>query len=46
LPAGVHAVPPAIDEQIARLTLEASGTRIDALTIAQQEYLRSWRHSS
>jgi adenosylhomocysteinase len=46
LPAGVHAVPPAIDEQIARLTLEASGTRIDALTPAQQEYLRSWRHSS
>jgi adenosylhomocysteinase len=46
LPAGVHAVPPAIDEQIARLTLESSGTRIDALTPAQEEYLRSWRHSS
>jgi adenosylhomocysteinase len=46
LPAGVHAVPPAIDEQIARLTLEASGTRIDALTPGQQEYLNSWRHSS
>jgi adenosylhomocysteinase len=46
LPPGVHAVPPAIDEQIARLTLESSGTRIDALTPAQQEYLSSWRHSS
>jgi adenosylhomocysteinase len=46
LPAGVHAVPPVIDEQIARLTLESSGTRIDTLTPAQQEYLNSWRHSS
>ncbi len=46
LSAGVHAVPPAIDEQIARLTLETSGTRIDALTRAQQEYLNSWRHNS
>ena len=46
LPAGVHAVPAAIDEQIARLTLESSGTRIDALTPAQQDYLSSWRHSS
>lgn len=46
LPAAVHAVPPAIDEQIARLTLEASGTRIDALTPAQREYLNSWRHNS
>ena len=46
LPAGVHPVAPAIDEQIARLTLESSGTRIDALTPAQQEYLRSWRHRS
>ena len=45
LPAGVHAVPPAIDEQIARLTLESSGTRIDALTPAQQEYLSSWRQT-
>jgi adenosylhomocysteinase len=46
LPPGVHAVPAEIDEQIARLTLEAAGTRIDALTRAQQEYLNSWRHSS
>jgi adenosylhomocysteinase len=44
LPAGVHAVPAEIDEQIARLTLESSGARIDALTPAQREYLSSWRH--
>jgi adenosylhomocysteinase len=46
LPPGVHAVPPEIDEQIARLTLESAGARIDALTPAQQEYLNSWRHRS
>ncbi|MBO0815468.1 MAG: adenosylhomocysteinase [Actinobacteria bacterium] len=44
LAAGVHDVPGAIDEQIARLTLESSGARIDALTPAQREYLSSWRH--
>jgi adenosylhomocysteinase len=42
LAAGVHAVPPAIDEEIARLTLESSGARIDTLTDAQREYLSSW----
>jgi adenosylhomocysteinase len=43
LPAGVHGVPPDIDEQIARLTLESSGARIDTLTDAQRDYLNSWR---
>jgi adenosylhomocysteinase len=43
LAAGVHGVPPAIDEQIARLTLESSGARIDTLTDAQRDYLNSWR---
>jgi adenosylhomocysteinase len=42
--AGVHAVPAAVDEQIARLTLESVGARIDTLTAAQREYLSSWRH--
>jgi adenosylhomocysteinase len=46
LPAGVHAVPAEIDEQIARLTLESSGARIDTLTPAQREYLNSWRQVS
>ena len=45
LPPGVHAVPADIDDQIARLTLESAGARIDALTPAQQEYLNSWRPS-
>ena len=43
LPPGVHGVPPEIDEEIARLTLESSGARIDTLTDAQRDYLNSWR---
>ena len=36
----------AIDTEVARLTLESSGARIDALTPAQREYLNSWRQGS
>jgi adenosylhomocysteinase len=43
LGAGVHDVPRAIDEEIAGLTLESSGARIDTLTDAQRDYLNSWR---
>lgn len=43
LAAGVHDVPRAIDEEIAQLTLEATGARIDTLTDAQRDYLSSWR---
>jgi adenosylhomocysteinase len=43
LPSGVHGVPPAIDTEVARLTLESSGARIDSLTESQREYLNSWR---
>jgi adenosylhomocysteinase len=43
LAVGVHDVPRAIDEEIARLTLEATGARIDTLTDAQRDYLSSWR---
>jgi len=43
LAAGVHRVPAAIDEEIALLTLESAGTRIDTLTPEQREYLSSWR---
>ena len=43
LPPGVHGVPPDIDAEIARLTLESSGARIDTLTDAQRDYLNSWR---
>ena len=41
LPPGVHDVPAAIDAQIASLMLASLGTRIDALTEAQRDYLDS-----
>ena len=43
---GVHDVPAAIDAQIASLMLASLGTRIDALTAAQRDYLDSWRYGS
>lgn len=42
----VHGVPREIDDEIARLTLAALGVEIDALTDAQQEYLRSWEQGT
>jgi adenosylhomocysteinase len=42
---GVYGVPPAIDDQVARLALASSGAEIDALTPAQQEYLSSWQQA-
>jgi adenosylhomocysteinase len=39
---GVHALPAEIDDEIARMKLEALGLRIDRLTDAQQRFLRSW----
>ena len=38
----VHPVPEAIDREIARLKLRASGVRIDRLTPEQKKYLSSW----
>lgn len=38
----VHILLPEIDEEIARNKLDALGLRIDQLTSAQQEFLRSW----
>jgi adenosylhomocysteinase len=38
----VYPVPREIDEEIARLKLEAMGVRIDRLTKEQQRYLASW----
>jgi len=35
-------VPPAIDEAVARLKLEAMGVTIDRLTEEQEQYLHSW----
>ena len=43
LPKGVVPVPAELDEVVARLRLEAVGVRIDSLTAAQADYLRSWR---
>jgi adenosylhomocysteinase len=43
---GVHAVPPAIDEQVARLKLKTLGVKIDRLTGRQAEYMRSWREGT
>jgi len=39
----VYDVPREQDELVARLKLETMGVRIDELTPAQKEYLRSWR---
>jgi adenosylhomocysteinase len=45
LRAGVHRVPPEIDDEVARLALAATGTAIDELTPAQREYLSSWQQT-
>ncbi|MBM3791388.1 MAG: adenosylhomocysteinase, partial [Acidobacteria bacterium] len=38
----VHPVPPAIDQEVARLKLKAMSVEIDSLSAEQEEYLRSW----
>ncbi len=42
----VHAVPPEIDDAIARLKLESLRVEIDTLTAEQQQYLTSWDQSA
>ncbi len=39
---GVHPVPETIDREVARLKLASLGVKIDSLSEAQREYLRSW----
>jgi adenosylhomocysteinase len=46
LEAGVHVLPPEIDDFIAKLQLDAMALTIDALTPEQQEYLSSWQHGT
>jgi adenosylhomocysteinase len=46
LAAGVHAVPPDIDAQVAGVALASLDAEIDILTPQQQEYLDSWRQGS
>jgi adenosylhomocysteinase len=38
----VHRLPPAVDQEIARLKLQAMGIAIDTLTAEQVHYLASW----
>ncbi len=42
----VYPIPKALDEEIARLKLEALGVRIDALTPEQTAYLASWQQGT
>jgi len=46
LSAGVHAVPTAIDQQVARRKLAAMQIQIDTLTPIQQAYLASWQEGT
>jgi len=39
---GLHSIPLEIDQEIARLKLQAMGIEIDTLTPAQLEYMSSW----
>ncbi|MEP7136925.1 MAG: adenosylhomocysteinase [Chloroflexota bacterium] len=41
-----YSVPTDIDNEIARLKLEAMGTRIDILTPEQTHYLSSWEEGT
>ena len=43
LAAAVHLLPKEIDEEVARIKLNALGMGVDALTSEQEEFLRSWR---
>ena len=42
LPAGVHVLPPEVDQEIAGLKLRAMGVSIDELTPEMLEYMSSW----
>ncbi len=42
----VYTIPESIDQEIARLKLEALGVQIDTLTPEQQEYLNQWQEGT
>jgi adenosylhomocysteinase len=42
----VYGVPEEIDNEIARIKLEAMGINIDKLTAEQEKYLHSWEHGT
>ncbi|PIG95374.1 adenosylhomocysteinase [Gloeocapsopsis sp. IPPAS B-1203] len=39
---GIHSIPTEVDQEIARLKLQAMGINIDSLTAEQEEYINSW----
>ncbi len=39
---GIHSIPTEVDQEIARLKLQAMGIQIDTLTAEQIEYMNSW----
>ncbi|BAZ68026.1 MAG: adenosylhomocysteinase [Pelatocladus maniniholoensis HA4357-MV3] len=39
---GIHSIPTEVDQEIARLKLQAMGIKIDTLTPEQLEYINSW----
>jgi adenosylhomocysteinase len=39
---GLHSIPKEVDQEIARLKLQAMGIAIDSLTAEQTEYINSW----
>jgi adenosylhomocysteinase len=39
---GLHSIPVEVDQEIARLKLQAIGITIDSLTAEQIEYINSW----
>ncbi|HCU25049.1 MAG TPA: adenosylhomocysteinase, partial [Deltaproteobacteria bacterium] len=42
----VYDVPPAIDQEIAKLKLKALGVKIDVLSPEQERYLASWQEGT
>ncbi len=40
---GLHSIPVEVDQEIARLKLQAMGINIDTLTPEQNEYINSWK---
>jgi adenosylhomocysteinase len=43
---GVHEVPAAIDDEVAKLRLATWGLQVDALTKEQKAYLSTWEHGT
>ena len=43
---GVTALPPALDNQIAAMQLDALGVRYDVMTVAQEAYMTSWEEGT